>query len=119
MNRTGDFFIATCYHCGNEGLQKILYSHETHYGGGQELHEKFNWFLLQCPVCRMLSLKQDYTNEAMLDYDERQIYDERIVYPQTKYDFRYVPISIKQAFESAIKFPKLIMIFAYFLSVER
>lgn len=107
MKGKREFIIGTCYHCGNEGLQKIMFTHAISFGEEQEFQEDFNWFLLKCPVCRMLSLKEDYTNESMINFKEEQIYDERIVYPKTKYDFNYTPKSIQRAFESAIKVSKI------------
>lgn len=107
MKEKKEFVIETCYHCGNEGMQKILYAHEMCYGGEEDLEEEFNWLLLKCPVCGMLTLREDYTNEAMINFRHEQIYEERIVYPKTKYNFRYTPKSIQRAFESAIKVSKM------------
>ena len=55
----------------------------------------------------MLTLREDYTNESMIDSRENQIYEKRIVYPKTKYDFKYAPKSIQRAFESAVKVAKI------------
>lgn len=107
MKREKEFLIETCYHCGNTGQLKILYENESEWGGGQDFFEKINWILLKCPVCGMLTLREDYTNESMIDSRENQIYEKRIVYPKTKYDFKYAPKSIQRAFESAVKVAKI------------
>ena len=106
-NLYGGLKIETCYHCGNTGQQKILYENESEWGGGQDFFEEINWILLKCPVCGMLTLREDYTNESMIDSRENQIYEKRIVYPKTKYDFKYAPKSIQRAFESAVKVAKI------------
>ena len=100
--------IETCYHCGNTGRQDILYSHKQSWGNRpHELYEEFNWFVLKCPVCGMISLKEDYTNEAMVNVRHEQIFEESIVYPKTKFNFRYAPKSIQRAFQSAVKVSKI------------
>ena len=100
--------IETCYHCGNTGVQDILHFHKQSWGGYQgELYEQINWLVLKCPVCGMVSMKEDYTNETMIDFGHEQIFDEKIVYPKTKFNFRYAPKSIQRAFESAVKVSKI------------
>lgn len=107
MREKKDFLLETCYHCGNKGLLRVLYNHEDTWGGAEDLEEEFNWFLLKCPVCGMLSLREDYTNEAMIDHRQNQFYEKRIIYPKTKYDFEFAPKSIQRAFESAVKVSKI------------
>ena len=109
MANTIDTIIETCYHCGNTGKQDILYFHKQTWGEDfpNELYEEFNWFLLKCPVCGMVSLKEDYTNDAMVNIKHEQFFEERIVYPKTKFNFRHAPKSIQQAFESAVKVSKI------------
>lgn len=100
--------IETCYHCGNTGRQDILHLHKQSWGGRpEELYEEFNWLVLKCPTCGMISLKEDYTNEAMVDVHGEQFFEESIVYPKTKFHFRYTPKSIQRAFESAVKVSKI------------
>lgn len=107
MKEKNDFIIETCYHCGNKGQQQILFSHEMNFGAEQELEEYFNWFLLKCPVCGMLTLKENYSNECMVDNKGEFIIEEKVVYPKTKYDFKYTPKVIQTAFESAVKVSKI------------
>ena len=108
MANKNNTLIETCYHCGNTGRQDILYFHRQCFGDyPDELQEEFNWFVLKCPVCGMASLKEGYTNEAMVNIRNEQIFEERIVYPKTKFDFKYAPKSIQRAFESAVKVSKI------------
>lgn len=107
--------IVQCYNCGNKGLMNVLYTTSQKFGGTYEnkfgeiehdLEEEFNWKLLSCPVCNMLTLYQSYTNESMLiPYGEKfkQIFDSEILYPKNKMKMNGVPKDISSAFESALK----------------
>ena len=74
-----NYKLQTCYHCGNKGLMPIEHMHSHDYGGpefdsvgncvGRELEEQFKWYLLSCPVCHKVILREEYTNECFRDYD--------------------------------------------------
>lgn len=104
-----DYKLQTCYHCGNKGLMPIEHMHSHDYGGpefdsvgncvGRELEEQFKWYLLSCPVCHKVTLREEYTNECFRDYDTTI----ETLYPKTTIDYTGVPGNIKTAFESALK----------------
>ena len=104
-----DYKLQTCYHCGNKGLMPIEHMHSHDYGGpefdsvgncvGRELEEQFKWYLLSCPVCHKVTLREEYTNECFRDYDTTI----ETLYPKTTIDYTGVPENIKTAFESALK----------------
>lgn len=104
-----NFKLEMCYHCGNQGLLPVEYIHKYNYGGpkfdnvgncvGHELEEDFEWLLLSCPVCHKVTLREEYTNECLREYDPVV----EILYPQSTIDFTGVPSNIKTAFESALK----------------
>ncbi len=115
MNNKKEQIIAQCYHCGNKGLMNINYEVNQQFGGDYEnefgdyqhdFEEHFSWKLLSCPVCNFLTLYQVYTDESMqVPYGEdfRQMYDEKILYPENKLKMNGVPDEIASAFESALK----------------
>lgn len=107
--------IAQCYHCGNKGLMNVQYEVNQQFGGDYEnefgdyqhdFDEHFVWKLLSCPVCHLLTLYQVYTDESMqVDCGDevRQLYDEKILYPENRLKMNGVPNEIASAFESALK----------------
>ncbi len=98
--------LHTCYHCGNQGLMKIEHIHEDHFEDyiedafgnaiGLGFTENFHWTMLSCPVCKMISLVEDYDNTAC----EEMTSD---LYPKTKISSEGVPKNIQSAFEAALK----------------
>ena len=106
--------IAQCYHCGNKGLMNIICDHSEKFGGhyvdekGKEEYdpiEEFRWFILLCPVCRFLTIKQKYSSEE-LGYNpitEEPFFEEKIIYPENKMNVKNVPKDIASTFESALK----------------
>ena len=104
-----EYKLQTCYHCGNKGLMSIEHLHSYDYGGpefdsvgncvGRELEEKFKWYMLSCPVCHKVTLREEYTNECFRDYDTVI----ETLYPKSTIDYTGVPKNIKTAFESALK----------------
>lgn len=109
MANDKEYLLHTCYHCGNTGLLKVEYCHNEEFGGPVydivgdvvdfELREYFKWNMLICPVCRMITLAEEYTNESY----QGHFWETSTLYPTTKIDFEGVPESIKSAFESAMK----------------
>ena len=107
MERTDNYMLQQCYHCGNEGLLKIVGKHQHTYGGpilnkyGEEIdrdmQEYFEWILLSCPVCNKVSLLQIYSNELFNGEDID------LLFPECNVNFIGVPKDIKTAFESALK----------------
>ena len=104
-----EYKLQTCYHCGNQGLMPIEHLHSYDYGGpefdsggnciGRELEERFEWYMLSCPVCHKVTLREEYTNECFGDCDTMI----ETLYPKSTIDYTGVPENIKTAFESALK----------------
>lgn len=107
--------IVQCYHCGNNGLMNVEHEINQQFGGDYEnefgdyqhdFEEHITWKLLSCPVCHLVTLYQIYTDESMqVPYGEdfRQLYEEKIIYPENKMKMNDVPKEIASAFESALK----------------
>ncbi len=105
-----EYKLQTCYHCGNQGLMPIEHLHSYDYGGpefdsggnciGRELEERFEWYMLSCPVCHKVTLREEYTNECFRDCDTMI----ETLYPKSTIDYTGVPENIKTAFESALIF---------------
>jgi hypothetical protein len=98
--------VRVCYHCGREGLQNVLFTHkEVFYDSDdieqQWMSEHFFWDLLSCPVCKKVSLVQQYYFSEETDEKGQPIVDEKTVYPATTLSKRNVPKSIIAAFETA------------------
>lgn len=101
--------LTTCFHCGNRGLMKIEHVYSQDYGGvntdefgnvlSVDLEEHFDWLLLSCPVCKKVTLLEDYNDECTRDYYTST----ETLYPQSKIDYEGVPENIKSSFESALK----------------
>ena len=103
------YILHQCFHCGNRGLMEVKYKGSQEYGGPQydeigeivdiEVEEHFTWSLLSCPVCRKLSLVEDYSDEiSRFNFNEHSV-----LYPQSIVRFEGVPNSIRTAFEAALK----------------
>lgn len=103
-----EYILKQCFHCGNKGLMTILCQHKHEFGGpildqdgygfGYELREDFEWTLLKCPICHMVSLLQVHREEENPGFD-----DEKILYPKNSINYIGVPSSVKSAFEAALK----------------
>lgn len=104
-----DFKLQTCFHCGNIGLLRIVHKYSYNFGGpsfdevGQivdyDLQEHFDWFMLSCPVCHKVTLRQEYSDEYTHDFYTSI----ETLYPQSSIDYVGVPENIKTAFEAALK----------------
>ena len=76
-----DFKLQTCFHCGNIGLLRIVHKYSYNFGGpsfdevGQivdyDLQEHFDWFMLSCPVCHKVTLRQEYSDEYTHDKQDK------------------------------------------------
>ena len=74
MANDKEYQLHTCYHCGNTGLLKIEHCCSETFGGPVlddfgneidfELVEAFKWSMLSCPVCHMITLREEYTNDC-------------------------------------------------------
>lgn len=109
MYQRDNFKLQTCFHCGNKGLLPIEHKHSQEFGGPVfdecgdivdcDPQEHFDWFLLSCPVCRRVTLRQEYNDEYTRDY----YISTETLYPQSSIDYVGVPENIKTAFEAALK----------------
>jgi hypothetical protein len=104
-----EYIIQQCYHCGNKGLMKTICQHEHEFGGpifdefdnivSVEFREKFEWTLLECCVCHMVTLRRVCTDETSdFNFD-----DTILLYPTNTISYLGVPDNIKAAFEAALK----------------
>ena len=109
MANDKEYQLHTCYHCGNTGLLKVEHCCSERFGepvwdefGNEmdfELVEDFKWSMLSCPVCHMITLREEYTNDCYHGSEP----DISTLYPVTKINYEGVPESIKSSFESAMK----------------
>ena len=105
--------IAQCYHCGNKGLMNVVSIHKEKFGGtfedengnlDSDFEEIFFWYTLSCPVCKVVTLMQKYTNEGYYNSStETVLYDKEIIYPENKLNLKNVPKNIASSFEAALK----------------
>ena len=91
--------IKVCYHCGREGLQNVLFTHKEIFYSDEEgescgVSEHFFWDVLSCPVCKKISLSQQYYFSEEIDERGTPIIDEKTVYPSTTLSKRNVPKNI-------------------------
>ena len=105
-----DYILTTCRDCGNKGLLKKVAQYEQNlldYDEGEPVATaEYLYILLECPVCKSVSLYQRYGNDHMLDYKGAEYYEEEIVYPQERI-FPNVPKDILKSYEAAVKTAKV------------
>ena len=97
--------LEQCYHCGNKGLLYVegqtvsKWTEKVGYGYNEYEEDvgAITWKLLKCPVCQLVSL---YTIDDDYINDERI---KRIDYPRTKLEACWVPATISEPFEAALK----------------
>lgn len=111
MERSASQILENCYHCGNKGLLNIVGTYEQNLGGpiydeygrqvDYDLEEYRKFYLLQCPVCKNVTLFEKYSC-VMID---PPVIESEILYPRNKIsnDIEGVPSHIRSAFESALK----------------
>jgi hypothetical protein len=63
----------------------------------KDLQERFEWMLLSCPVCKKVSLIENYSNEYEPDAEIE------LLYPECNINYLGVPKEVKSAFEAALK----------------
>lgn len=97
------FELMQCYHCGNKTLMKLLANCKNQ--GEEELideDEVYYWedeyFIYVCPVCRKATIKLKHSNSE----DGPDFY-ESVLYPYVNIENNYLPRSVKNAFEAALK----------------
>ena len=80
-----DYILTTCKECGNKGLLKKAATYDQHlldYADGEPVATlEYTWILLECPVCKSVSLYRKYGSDHMVDYNGDEYYEETIVYP--------------------------------------
>ena len=105
-----NYLLATCRDCGNKGLLKKAATFDqqfTEYEAGSPFcTAEYNWVLLECPVCKSVSLYRRYNNDLMIDYAGNEYYEEAIVYPEEK-SFPHVPKDIVNSYSAAVKTSKV------------
>ena len=105
-----DYLLRTCKHCGNKGLLKIVADYKQHFkemDGRDVIFEANTWWaLLECPVCRGISLHKSYSDDTMITPDG-YVSDVSMEYPGNKYDFKNVPESILKSYQAAVKTSKV------------
>lgn len=112
MSENKKYTINQCYHCGNKGMMEILHEQHEQFGGNYinadgsidyDIEEHYSWTLLKCPVCRKISLLQNYTDESMFNPNVGQEFYEKNIYPLNSYNLNNVPNEISSTFEAALK----------------
>lgn len=86
-------------------MEVLCEEHEM-FGGydSNEIEEHFYWTLLKCPVCKKVSLVQQFTDETMFDSDNgNRYFFEDNVYPLNQYKMDNVPNHISSTFSAALK----------------
>lgn len=102
-----NYLLKECKHCGNKGLLKIVGRHHqsfTDYDDGEPNFQEYTeWTMLECPVCKGVSLHKSYSNDSMFDTEGGYLSEETIVYPGSKYSFIHVPDGILKSYNAAVK----------------
>ena len=104
------YLLQTCKNCGNKGLLKIVADYKQHFKEMDGTYVIFTadtcWVLLECPVCKGISLYKSYTDDPMFTPYGYEA-DESMEYPGNKYDFKHVPESILKSYQAAVKKSKV------------
>ena len=102
-----NYLLKECKHCGNKGLLKIVGRHHqsfTDYDDGEPIFQEYTeWTMLECPVCKGVSLHKSYSNDSMFDTEGGYLSEETVVYPGSKYSFIHVPDGILKSYNAAVK----------------
>lgn len=100
------YLLQTCKYCGNKGLLKIVADYKQHFKEMDGTDVIFTadtwWVLLECPVCKGISLYKSYSDDTMFTpygYES----DVSMEYPGNKYTFKHVPKSILKSYQAAVK----------------
>ena len=102
-----NYLLEECKHCGNKGLLKIVGKHHqsfTDYADGEPVFQQYtDWTMVECPVCKGISLHKSYSNDTMFDAEGGYFTEETIEYPESKYSFVHVPDGILKSYNAAAK----------------
>ena len=105
-----EYLLETCKYCGNKGLLKIAANYKQHYDEIEDYSVVFSadtkWLLLECPVCKGVSLYKSYTDDTMV-IPNGYVSNVSMEYPGSKYDFKNVPKSILESYQAVIKTSKV------------
>ena len=105
-----EYLLETCKECGNRGLLKQVAKHDQvifdYVDDEPVLRYEYYWILLECPVCKAVSLYLKVGGDYMTDDQGQLIYDETIVYPVEK-RFKNVPPHILKSYQAAVKTAKV------------
>jgi len=105
-----DYIIETCRYCGNRGLLKkaVQYVQELYDYCDEEPCAKMNydWFLLECPVCKGITLFQRFSGDYTMDSQGNVKFEDAIVYPSNN-AYPNTPYEIVKTYEAAVKSSKV------------
>ena len=63
------YLLQTCKYCGNKGLLKIVADYKQHFKEKDGTDVIFTadtwWVLLECPVCKGISLYKSYSDDTI------------------------------------------------------
>lgn len=101
-------YVKLCLHCGNETLMNEIVTKRKSWNEGYGYYGFDDTILLECPVCKKMTLIQQCYDSSMGCYidehgDEVNYYDEIQLYPKQNLSFKKVPDEIKKTYESALK----------------
>lgn len=107
-----EYILATCRECGNKGLQKKVANYNQQIvdyydeDGNPLICSENNWFLMECPTCKSISLFKRYGADYMVDNNGNEFYYEDIVFPPEK-RFNHTPRDILKSYEAAVRVARL------------
>lgn len=105
-----DCIIETCRYCGNKGLLKkvVQYDQFLYDYCDEEPCAKmnYNWIILECPVCKGITLFQRFSGDYTIDGQGNVNYEDTIVYPSNK-SYPNTPYDIVKTYEAAVKSSKV------------
>lgn len=106
-----EYILQTCKYCGNKGLLRKVANYSQHhvdYDGDEPVFEMETiWHMLECPVCKGVSLHKTYSDDSMVDCNGDYFQEESMEYPSNRYDFIYVPKSILESYQAAVRTSKV------------
>ncbi len=100
--------VKICTHCGNETLMNQIASKINNWDEGYGYYGWDNTILLQCPVCKKMTLIQESYDSAIGSYideygNEKDYIEEIQLYPMLKMNFNNVPKEINNTYNSALR----------------